>query len=348
MAGIPHLSIVVPQEPAMPNSMSRSQPLLVHAHDNQSLALKSNDIDMWDLSLPKGESPGLLINDTGDLKVITKDEFNLSEPDNGRTLVHDLRSRKKRPSDSVSQLEGTVNDLRSEPYVAEDPQADTSRPSQITLQDLQARDKELAKVEKHLATSKKALKKRPTNAKLQKLQRQLADSRQELKVCQKTVHRLEGENADLQDAQRKLAASQEELSACKDDLFRLQPVSQISDSDISQQFESIGQQVIHWIDAEIAAFDKQHPGLEAEQIFSVGNDKDASAFMARWPTAGEYLARYLINRYLRKNFFEGNIRLLGLPAETAQLLLSAQQSMASLDPPRGKQGPVKVVDCIIY
>ncbi len=171
-----------------------------------------------------------------------------------------------------------------------------------------------------------------TKFQLRNKNKALADCKRKLKATKGISLGLKANNKDLQAF---LTVSREELSKCKDDLFSLQRVTQIPDSTIFKRFESIGQQSVHWIDAETAAFETAHPEAELEDVFSVGRDKKATKFLRLYPDAGEHLARYLIHRFLQKNVFGKRIYLFGLPEETANLLQVAELRMAELDPPRG-------------
>ena len=122
---------------------------------------------------------------------------------------------------------------------------------------------------------------------------------------------------------------------CKDDLFRLQPMSQLPDTEIVKDFESMCQDIISWIDVEISAFEKSHPSAESSDIFSVGQSFEATYLLNRFPTFGEYLVRYVIHQCLRTLMFSRSVYLLGLPKETKEYLQAAEERMANLEPPRG-------------
>ena len=132
-----------------------------------------------------------------------------------------------------------------------------------------------------------------------------------------------------------LTATKEELSQCKDDVFRLQTASQVPDSEISKRFESLGQQIIHWIDAKVADFDTARPEAEPDRVFLVGEDKQARTFLRLHPGAGEHLARYLIHRFLDKNVFGKKLYFFGLSDEKLQFMKDTELEMARFDPPRG-------------
>ena len=313
----------------MPESISEDQSLLVQPHDENLPATDSNDIPMSDLPQPDVESQDHPTDDTAEPEIISKDDFNKSELENARALIRNLIAMNEKSMEFVTEQTETIEDLVLRLDEAKQQWSDESSA-------LRACNKELDRIKNQLAGCKET-----SQRKVQNHQKKLADVRRDLRNAQKTVRQLRDNHEDLEDARAKLTACQEELSVCKDDLFRLQPMAQTPDSTISKQYESIGQHIVHWIDAEVVAFEILHPETEPECIFLVGEDKDASIFLERYPRAGEHLARYMVNRYLRANMFGGNIGLLGLPEETAQFLFSAEQNMAGLDPPRGKRTLLK-------
>ena len=195
---------------------------------------------------------------------------------------------------------------------------------------LQSCQGELKDTKDKLAASKKGLKK--TKGQLTGKRKELAFCRRKLQENNGVIRQMKWTNSDLQD---ELKASRQELSKCTDDLFSLQGVAQVPDSTISERFESIGQQIVYWIDAEVARFEKAHPDAEPDYIFSSGESEPGKGFLRLHPDAGEHLARYLIHRILQKDVFRGNAYLFGLPEETANLLREAERKLAEFDPPRG-------------
>ena len=171
--------------------------------------------------------------------------------------------------------------------------------------------------------------------KIRQVQQELASVRRELKASQDNLRRTQNTFEELQETRRKLAASQDELTACKDDLFRLQPIVQTPDSRLVKEFENLCQQIVNWIETEVAMFEKSHSEDGPEHILSIGEDKEAAKFMSQHPRGGEYLAAYMIHRWLQDHLFGQKLSCLGLPAEAIQLLERAEHSMARLDPPRG-------------
>ena len=170
------------------------------------------------------------------------------------------------------------------------------------------------------------------HAELQVSRKDLQDSKPS---HQEATSRKQNTYKELQEARKKLAASQDALTACKDELFRLQPIAQTPDSRVANEFENLCQQIVNWIETEVAIFVKAHPEYAQEHIFSIGKDNEAAQFMAQHPRGGEHLAASMIHCWLQKNLFGQNLSCLGLPAEVMKLLERVEQSMARLDPPRG-------------
>ena len=135
--------------------------------------------------------------------------------------------------------------------------------------------------------------------------------------------------------QSELETTWTQLQLCKDDLFRLQPMAQPPDSEIIKDFESMCQDIIGWIDAEISSFEKSYPSAELSHIFSGGDLPEAIYLLQQFPTFGEYWVRWVVHRSLYNNMFSRSVYLLGLPKEMKQCLQAAEKRMASLEPPRG-------------
>ena len=131
-----------------------------------------------------------------------------------------------------------------------------------------------------------------------------------------------------------LTAAEEELETCRDDLFRTQPVCQVSDASIIDAFESLGEQLVNWIDDQASTFEYANPDADIGYLFSSGKELKAAKFLRRCPS-GEYLCRHIVNRYLLEHTFGPNTHVFGLPAEYRHTLATIEQGMAALKPPRG-------------
>ena len=157
-------------------------------------------------------------------------------------------------------------------------------------------------------------------------------------------HRNQQENSKLleRDAeararvlQESLTTAEEELKNCRNDLFRTLPVCQISDASIVDAFESLGDQVVIWIEDQDSAFDCATPDFNVDYLFSNGKDLKVANCVLNSPSAGEYVCRHIINGYLLERTLGRNIRLFGLPAEYTHMLATIESGMGALRPPRG-------------
>lgn len=142
-------------------------------------------------------------------------------------------------------------------------------------------------------------------------------------------------DAEAKALRDKLTTTERELELCRDDLFRMQPVCRISDGNIIAAFESLGEQLINWIDNETSAFEKAYPGAHVEWLFIGSKDPDVACFLRMHPLAGEHLCRYLINHYLLKHMFGSSIYRWGLSTGYTHMRLNIEHGMAALKPSRG-------------
>ena len=142
-------------------------------------------------------------------------------------------------------------------------------------------------------------------------------------------------DAEAEALREKLRTTEQALELCRDDLFRLQPVCRMSDGNIIAAFESLGEQLINWIDNEISAFEKAYPGTPVGCLFSGSEDSNVVKFLRMHPFAGEYLCRHTVNRCLLEHMFGINTHGWGLSAEFIHMLLHIENGMAALKPPKG-------------
>ena len=143
-------------------------------------------------------------------------------------------------------------------------------------------------------------------------------------------------DAEARTIRERLTIAEQELEMCKDDLFRIQPVCQTSDASIIDDFELLSERLISWVDNETSAFEKANPNVDVGHLFSDSKDLDVVDFSIKYPSAGEYLCRHMVNRYFVEHFFGPNIQLFGIPAEYTHMRLLIEQGMATLKPPRGR------------
>lgn len=289
---------------------------------------KSEDAVMLDQVPTEVQSQVQPLDDMADLQVITKNEF---ERQRGRKLVKNLRAASKRLRMIVGKQKTEIRSLKVKVDVLDGELGDANCYQQNC-------ERELKDTQAQLATAKQALE--ASRGRWASQKGTVQGLRADLKQSKDFARVVEATNNDLHD---KLVASQEDLTRCRDDLFRLQPIAEVADSSIVKELEIVSQEVVHWIEAEVAAFEKAHPGAGSEDIFSVGKNKGASTFLQHRPAAGEHLARYLVHRFFKANLFGKRFYLLGLTEGTAKLLQKAEHSMAKLGPPRGTSDLVKDV-----
>lgn len=176
--------------------------------------------------------------------------------------------------------------------------------------------------------------------------------REQLTACQEQVQAFEAEllrmrdyEQDLRKTREKLAASQQELRACRDDLFRLQPAAQVTDADISRDYESLCQRINDWIEGEMSSFEDAHPNAKPGQMFLATGSPEINTFIQNHSELGEYLIRNMIHRRLQGIMFDKDVLLFGIPYDLVQVLQSAEQSMAMLEPRRGNRPPNGRLQC---
>ena len=273
---------------------------------------ESEDLIMIDRAPIERQNRGQLSDDTGELQL---------------TLGRVTRSARKRQQKVVEHWSQAKTDGVEEDVM------DVA----VALQNFKT---ELKDTKDRLAASEEALKE--TKAQLKDKKKILATCRRQLKESRGFSRHIRQAKNELQ---KTLQASEEKLSQCKDDLFSLQGVAQIPDSTISNRFESICQQIVHWIDTEVATFEKAHPEAEPDHIFSGGQVKPSADFLEQHSSAGEHLARYHIHELLGLHVFGKSVYFFGLPEETAQLLREAELKLAELDPPRGMQHQADLRRC---
>ena len=263
-----------------------------------------------------------------ELEVIPETDFTISKL---RKRVDRLDKQNRDLTMTLEKEKKSNLDLTSAMDLAHEKITSTSEALDHAEQTLKAREKELEKIRKH----EEALKCR-LDKKVQSLQDKLKHSEKELKASQVKSSQLQRTEESLEETREKMMALQSELTACKDDLFGLRPAAPIPETDILKNFETIGQQIVNWIDGEVLAFQKSHPDAEPQHIFTTDSDGEASNFLATYPAAGEYLVRFLIHRFLQDHIFSPDIYLVGLPEETQFLLRRVEESMKRLKPPKGR------------
>lgn len=277
-------------------------------------------------------------SDSSDFEEISKEEFHTNQ-----NHIPKPRGVNKRMSKRIREQKFKTLELTTQENLNKDNLIDAHANLQVFRKDLHDHETKLqeAAVQSRPSQRKRGSRKKQLShmqddfSEVQQVHQGLASVRRELEARQDNLRRTQSTHKELQEARRKLAASQDDLTACKDELFRLQPIAQTPDSRVATEVENLCHQIVNWIGAEVATYEKAHPANGPEYIFSIGEDKEAAQFMNQYPRDGEHLAAYMIHRWLQDHLFEHKLSCLGLSTEAIQLLERAEQSMARLDPPRG-------------
>ncbi len=155
------------------------------------------------------------------------------------------------------------------------------------------------------------------------------------------------EKASIQSESRKLQRQVRDLSTnlteCKDDLLRLQPTSQISDNEISDQYSNLDQQISGWVDDKTEdsqiledQIDKIKTAEDLPDLLREYLSNDYLKMAKKYPDSQPILIRHLIYRFLGSFVFDDDIYLFGLDSRNIALLKGLEEGMALLEPRRGK------------
>lgn len=152
---------------------------------------------------------------------------------------------------------------------------------------------------------------------------------------------VESESRKLQRQVRDLSTN---LTECKDDLLRLQPTSQVSDNEISDQYSNLDQQISGWVDDKTEDsqtlednIDKVKTIEDLPDLLRVYLSSDQLKMAKKYPDAQPILIRYLIYRFLGSFVLDDDIYLFGLDSRYVALLKGLEEGMKLLEPRRGKQ-----------
>ena len=143
--------------------------------------------------------------------------------------------------------------------------------------------------------------------------------------------------------QRQINDLSNNLTECKDDLLRLQPTSQISDNEISDQYANLDQQISGWVDDSTEdtqlleeQVDKIKSVDDLPELFKPYMSSDRLKLAKKFPESQPLLLRYLIHCFLGTFVFGDEIYLFGLDSRNTALLQGIENGMKSLEPRRGK------------
>ena len=167
--------------------------------------------------------------------------------------------------------------------------------------------------------------------------------RQEKKQSQalrEEVKRLQGNVAWLQETTLR---QDRELQSCKDTIFRLRPSAQVPDSEIKSHYESLCANISDWVSSQLRDFEERTSTSVA--AISSGGRSRWEMLLKRVPQVDEYLVGSVIHDRLRQEFFGSHVVYLGIPQDVAKLLQEWQESMALVEPRKGKE--LMVLRCFI-
>jgi len=155
------------------------------------------------------------------------------------------------------------------------------------------------------------------------------------------------EKASIELEARKLQRQVRDLSTnlteCKDDLLRLQPTSQVSDNEISDQYSNLDQQISGWVDDKTedsqileAQVDKIKTVDDLSELFQNYLCNDHLQMAKKYSASQPILIRYLVHGFLRTFVFDDDIYLFGLEPRYIALLKGLEEGMKLLEPRRGR------------
>jgi hypothetical protein len=144
----------------------------------------------------------------------------------------------------------------------------------------------------------------------------------------------------------------DELAQCKDELFSLQHRSDVTDTQVIAEWDTLCQQITRWVDDE-AEFtsdllmrlkDLHSHGLLSPTVEKYwGKDRQLTVNRFKMNDDLDCLLRYNIHCLLESWIFDEVNYLFGLDKEDSKLLHGLEQSLANLRPPRGMFRSVKEV-----
>ena len=238
--------------------------------------------------------------------------------------LRDLKRRLGKLQEQNGQLRDENGQLR-EAY-----QAHQARGEKVSKSDRTKYNEHFEMLENHISHLQHERSKRETHMEFLTGQTREANDGKE---------RLEAEARKLQRQMRDLSAN---LTECKDDLLRLQPTSQVSDNEISEQLSNLDQQIAGWVDdktedstvlEENIGSIKTVDGLpELLRVFATTEDLRLAR---KYPDSQPLLLRYFIHRYLQAFMLSSDVYLFGLDERNIALLQGMELGMKQLEPRRG-------------
>lgn len=168
------------------------------------------------------------------------------------------------------------------------------------------------------------------------------------------------EKADAEAIARRLARQNKELNEnlteCKDDLLRLQPPSQISDSELAEQYANLHEQISKWVDDETEnsqLLEQRFENLstsneESPELLRKCLTRDHFRLGKKYPQSQPLILQYIIQYHLDQYVFRDDILLFGLDSQFTAFLRGIEQGMRVLEPQRGIVNPISVFPIQTY
>ena len=240
--------------------------------------------------------------------------------------LRDLKRRLAKLHEQNAQLR-EQNGLLQEAY-----QAHQARGEKLSKSERNKYNEHFEMLENHISNLQQERHKRETHMEFLTEQTREANDGKE---------RLEAEARKLQRQMRDLSAN---LTECRDDLLRLQPTSQVSDNEISEQFSNLDQQIAGWVDDRT-----EDSTVLEEKIGSIRTVDDLSELLRmfatadhlrlakKYPDSQPLLLRYFIHCYLQNYILSSKVYLFGLDIRNIALLQGVEEGMKQLEPRRGIQ-----------
>ena len=207
---------------------------------------------------------------------------------------------------------------------------------------------ELERVQEENQSLREALKYRESEAN-DILRREKVRYNQLYKTSTDQLEELRAETAKVEEIARKthlkLQAKEEELRKCVDELLELQPPSQISDTQIGDEWGRLCGNITRWIDDQAGGTGsvnsklntlRETDGFEDTVAQYWGNDRqELIQHASRYPYIIDVLIRYNIHCFLEERVFDQSVYMFGLGQKGAELLNVIEEQMSALRPPRG-------------
>lgn len=167
---------------------------------------------------------------------------------------------------------------------------------------------------------------------------------EQTREANESEERLQTEARNLQRQIRDLSAN---LTECKDDLLRLQPTSQVSDNEISEQFSNLDQQIAGWVDDKTEdstvleeKFRSTKTVDDLPELLRLFASTDHLRLAKKYPDSQPLLLRYFIHSYLQNFILSSKVYLFGLDVRNIALLQGMEEGMKQLEPRRGQSTPL--------